>query len=97
MKPLFLALCLAAGLAGGLLSHYVWPEPVQAQIPPPAEIRAQRFVLEDSSGRTMGTLSVDAPGPGRIARGATGRIRLFDEHGREVWRSPLNGILPATE
>lgn len=97
MKPLFVIFAWAAGLAGGLLSHYAWPQPVRAQAPAPTEIRAQRFVLEDSAGRTIGTLSLEMPNPRRSTRGSVGGIRLFDERGREVWRSPLNGILPATE
>lgn len=97
MKLLFLTLALAAGLAGGLLSHYFWPEPVEAQSAAPMEIRAQRFVLEDAAGKTMGTLSVELPRSGGPARGAVGRVHLFDQRGREVWKSPVTGILPAAE
>ena len=97
MKPLSLILAVAAGLAGGLLSHYVWPQPVQAQAPAPMEVRAQRFILEDSTGKTMGTLSVEVPRSGGFVRGGVGRIHLFDERGREVWKTPVTGILPATE
>lgn len=100
MKTLYLTLALAAGLTGGILSRYLWPLPVHAQAQPPApqEIRAQRFVLEDAAGKTLGTFSVDAPRPGAFARYATGNIRLFDERGREIWRSPnRGGVFPATE
>ena len=100
MKALYLTLALAAGLAGGILSRYLWPQPVQAQTPPsaPREIRAQRFVLEDAGGKTLGTFAIEMGRPGALARFASGSIRLFDGQGREVWRSPNRvGILPATE
>jgi hypothetical protein len=84
VKPLYLTLALAAGLAGGLISHYVWPQPVQAQAPASMEIRAQRFVLEDSTGRTLGTLSVELPRSGKLVRSAAGTIHLFDERGHEI-------------
>ena len=95
MKPLFLTLSLAAGLAGGMLSHYV-PAQAQAQ-QTPQEIRAQRFVLEDANGRTLGTFAPEIQRNGIALRGASGGIRLFDERGREIWRSPTRGIFPATE
>lgn len=98
MKALYSTLALAAGLLGGMLSHYVWPPLAQAQAPPPPqEVRAQRFILEDANGRTLGTFSPEAPRSGSLARGAAGAIRLFDERGREVWRTPTRGIVPATE
>ncbi len=98
MKPLYLTLSLAAGLAGGMLSHYVWPQPAQAQAQQtPQEIRAQRFVLEDANGRTLGTFAPETQRNGIALRGASGGIRLFDERGREIWRSPTRGIFPATE
>jgi hypothetical protein len=91
VRQLSLALAFAAGLAGGVLSHYVWPQPVHAQSQNPKEIRAQSFVLEDANGKTFGTFSVEAPRPrGRLTAG--GSIRLFDDRGREIWNSPFNGI-----
>ena len=99
MKALSLTLALAAGLAGGILSHYVWPQAVAAQAPPatPQEIRAQRFILEDAAGKTLGTFSAEVPRNAIAGRGTHGAIRLFDDRGRELWRSPSLGILPATE
>ena len=99
MKVLSLTLALAAGLAGGILSHYLWPQPVQAQARPqaPQEIRAQSFILEDANGRTLGTFSPETPRNGIPARGLSGSLRLFDERGREIWRSPTRSIYPATE
>lgn len=96
MKPLTLTLAVLAGFLGGVLSHSVWPQPVQAQPQTPKEIRAQSFVLEDSNGKTLGTFSIDMPRTGSVRR-AAGTIRLFDERGREVWRTPTLGIVPATE
>jgi hypothetical protein len=79
MKKLNLALALASGLVGGLVSHYLIPQTVEAQSPaPPAkEIRAQSFVLVNESGSVLGKFTVD--GGGKPA------IRLFDARGREVW------------
>jgi hypothetical protein len=99
VKALSLTLALAAGLAGGILSHYLWPAVVQAQSRPqtPQEIRAQSFVLEDANGRTLGTFSPETQRNGIPERDLSGSIRLFDERGREIWRSPTRGIFPATE
>ena len=99
MKALYLTLALAAGLAGGLLSHYIWPPAVQAQPRPQAtqEIRAQSFILEDAGGKTLGTFSPETQRGGIPGRGLSGSIRLFDERGREIWRSPTRSIYPATE
>jgi hypothetical protein len=97
VRQLNLILALAAGLIGGVLSHYAWPQPVEAQSQSPNEIRAQRFVLEDANGKTLGMMSLEAPRPGTSARGASGSVRLFDDRGREIWRNPINGIIPATK
>lgn len=97
MKPLTLTLALMAGFLGGALSHSIWPQPVQAQPQTPKEIRARSFVLEDANGRTLGTFSIEMPRAGNPIRRAAGTIRLFDERGREVWRTPSLGIVPATE
>ena len=61
MKKLNLALSIAAGLLGGVLSHYVWTQPVQAQArkPAPKEIRAQSFVLVNDKDQVEGVFSVD--------------------------------------
>ena len=101
LKQLNLILALATGLAGGAVSRYLLPQTVQAQSQTPKEIRAQRFVLVDADGKTLGTLSVDVPPSGTSARGfpirESGSIRLFDDRGYEIWRNPpSNGIVPAT-
>jgi hypothetical protein len=92
-KALTIALALAAGFGGGLLTRYLAP-PVafaQNQTPVATEIRAQSFVLVDSSDRAVGTFAYD---------GVTGeplmlrmhqpipqptRIVLRDFSGKEIW------------
>jgi len=57
------ALALAAGLAGGILTRYIAPQPAfaQDQAPVTKEIRAQNFTLVDSSGRAVGTFAAGHP------------------------------------
>ena len=71
-------LCLAAGIAGGLLAHFAWSLPVHAQSvivsggppsPPlvyaasPLEVHAQEFILVDSKGQQEATIkTVDVQG-----------------------------------
>ena len=78
MKKLNLALALAAGFLGGVLSHYLAPPVVQAESPAvPAELRARSFLLVSEKGTVRGTFALDSQG--RPA------LRLFDATGREVW------------
>jgi hypothetical protein len=76
-----LGLSLAAGLLGGLLSHYVAPEMVHAAqvapAPPPKEIRAQTFVLVHGDGSPAGLFGVDLNG--------RANIELFDRAGKVIW------------
>ena len=64
-RNLTLAISLAAGLLGGVLSHYVTLPAVHAQAPAPnaVEIRAQRFTLVDDQGSAIGTFTVRESGP----------------------------------
>jgi hypothetical protein len=94
MKKLKLRLSIVAGLFGGLLSHYVWPQPVQAQIqlqiPAPKEVRAQSFVLVDDKGKVQGVFTFNEPTNGRPS------VELFDGNGREIWSaggSPLRPLV----
>jgi hypothetical protein len=93
MKKLNLALSIAAGLLGGVLSHYVWTQPVQAQsrIPAPKEIRAQSFVLVDDKGAVQGVFSIDEPRVGRPS------VKLFDSDGREIWSAGGNRLHPVSD
>jgi hypothetical protein len=89
MKKLNWALALAAGFAGGALSHYLAPPAVEAQTPAaPTELRARSFLLVNEQGAVRGTFSLDASG--RPA------LRLFDASGREVWSAEMPTVRPAT-
>ena len=80
-----LVLSIAAGLLGGLISHFAWMQPVRAQsqmMLAPAEIRAQNFVLVDSKGVIQGIFSVDEPKNGPAG------IKLLNGQGHEIWRAP---------
>ena len=79
MKKLNLTLALAAGLLGGILSHYAVVTPIahaQMQTLAPKEIQAQSFVLVDERGEISGVFAFDDQG--------RPIIRLFHE-GREIW------------
>ena len=79
MKKLNLALALAAGFAGGVLSHALTAPAVLAQSPaaPAAEVRARSFLLVNENGQVVGRFSAESDG--RPA------LRLFDSTGHEVW------------
>jgi hypothetical protein len=52
-------LCLAAGIIGGVVSHYAWAPSVSAQIVgQPRQVRAQEFVITDEHNQTEATLTV---------------------------------------
>ena len=58
------ALALAAGFLGGVLSHYLAPTAVLAQSQPaaPKEIRAERFVVVDGKGTARGIFAIETTG-----------------------------------
>ena len=64
-KTLTVALALAAGLFGGMLTRYITPPAAHAQDQAAIakEIRAQSFTLVDQFDHTAGTFSYE-PGPG---------------------------------
>jgi hypothetical protein len=71
-------LSLAVGLLGGCLSHYVFPERVQAaQLAPPKQVMAQSFMLVNSDGSPAGLFGFDLRG--------RPEIELFDSTGKVVW------------
>lgn len=83
-----IVLPLAAGLLGGILSHYALVTPpvqAQSQAVPPREIRAQSFVLMNERGEIGGTFAFDDQG--------RPVIQLF-QRGREIWRAGGNFIRP---
>jgi len=80
MKRLNLGLSIAAGLLGGIFSHYVWTQPVQAQnqAPAPKELRAQSFVVVNDKGEIQGVLTFGE------SKGDRTSIKLYDGKGREI-------------
>ena len=107
-NKLVVAVALAAGLVGGMLTRYLAPPPVfaQTQTPVTNEIRARSFVLVDQFNEAVGTFTSE-PLPGRALRqfqtpGDQGfqlttpqaRIVLRDANGRELWSAGGNPIRP---
>jgi len=82
---------LLAGLAAGILVHYVAPAPVFAQNPaPPAkELRAQSFTFVDASDHATATLTVET---GRSP--ARQSLVLRDGSGRVIWSAGGMGLIP---
>jgi hypothetical protein len=78
-RKLNFGLPLAAGLLGGILSHYIPVKPVlaQAKIVPPKEISAQTFLLVNDKGIPFGMFGFDANG--------NALIRLQDQSGKVIW------------
>jgi hypothetical protein len=97
-KTLTVALPLAAGLLGGMLTRYIAPPAAFAQNPAPVakEIRAQSFTLVDSSDHTLGVFTAE-PASRNPGNSTPRRIVLRDSHGREIWSAGGNGIRPASE
>jgi len=90
MKKLHLALALAAGFAGGTLSHLLGAAPVMAESRPAfvTEVRAHSFVLVNEQGRVLGTFT----------SGSEGRpaLRMFDTNGREIWSAEAPSLRAST-
>jgi hypothetical protein len=98
---LVVAVALAAGLAGGMLTRYIAPPTAYAQAPatPPQtpvtdELRARSFVLVDQFNDSVGTFTAEpisgnnartSPGPGPLQRGVPARIVLRDAYGHQIW------------
>jgi hypothetical protein len=105
------ALALAAGLLGGLLTHYIAPSAAFAQVQTPAspvqgvpnnrpitkEIRAQSFTLVDQADHAVGTFTVEPARPVRRDLKVGARIVLRDSNGREIWSAGGSTILPLSE
>jgi len=72
------AFSLAAGLLGGVVSHYLSSPVVNAETyaPVPKEIRAESFLLVNGKGVVIERLANDGGRPS---------VRLFDERGEEIW------------
>jgi hypothetical protein len=99
MNRMTIAIALAAGLVGGVISRYISPAPVlaqqaQPQSPAPVELRAQRFVLVNPDGSVAGTFAVEQPKPTDFPF-MPRSIRLLDWSGKEIWRaggSPVRNL-----
>jgi hypothetical protein len=62
-----IALSLAAGLLGGMLSRYVTPMPVHAQAPPaPVQTLKLPVALVDQAGTPVGSIALDYDGKANI-------------------------------
>ena len=76
-RKLNVGLSFAAGLLGGILSHYI-SLPVHAQSNvAPQKIVAQSFILVDNQGVPAGVFGFGKDG------GAS--IKLFDKTGKVIW------------
>lgn len=77
MNKRIVVIAFAAGVMGGVISHYVSPPLVHAESSP-REVRAQSFVLINERGTVVGTFSEEAD---------RAVLKLFDAHGEEIWRA----------
>lgn len=91
MKNLNVPLALAAGLIGGILSHYAW-SPVLAQTPASHVVSAQSFALVDGNGKTVGVFTTE----GAMTEKQVGDVRqrsgnvavvLYDAAGKKIWQA----------
>jgi hypothetical protein len=89
-RHLTLGLSLAAGLLGGMLSHYVSLDFVhaQTQAAPPKEISAQKFVLVNDEGIPAGVFGIEKDG--------SASIQLMDRDGKVVWSAGKTKAKPLT-
>jgi hypothetical protein len=82
-------LAATAGLAGGLVPHFLLVEPGRAQaavLPEESKIiRAQQFSVVNEQGKVVGTLGVGRDGKAEII--------LYDAGGRTIW-STRAGVIP---
>jgi hypothetical protein len=101
-NKLTIAVALAAGLAGGMLAHFISPPSVFAQSPPAAqaptpaadEVRAKNFVLVDQNNNAVGTFTVEPPSdhPLALGIGSGPHIVLRNAHGGVIWRFNGTGL-----
>jgi hypothetical protein len=86
---LFLALAVAAGFVGGVLSQYIFTASIYAQSQT-KEIAAQRFVLKTEAGSNAGIIAIDQTD-------GQPNIVLFDEKGRVLWSARGRRLQPLSE
>ena len=100
-----LAVALAGGIIGGLISRSLSPDPVLAQAPtasPTVELRAQRFVLLNQNGAVVATFTGELPSlpvgivnPRPDISDSRPSVRILDPNGNEMWRvggNPVRGL-----
>ncbi len=87
-RKLNICLSLAAGVLGGLLSHYIALNAVHAQTlsTPPKEITAKSFILVNDQGAPAGTFGFDQNG--------NASIKLFDKAGKVIWSAGKPNLAP---
>jgi hypothetical protein len=92
-RTMNIAVTLAAGLLGGLLSRYLAPTPAfaqtQAPAPVPREVRAQSFILVNKEGKPLGRIGFDSNGQPFIT--------LVDEEGRTLWSTKASLLLQSSK
>jgi hypothetical protein len=89
-RTVMLALSLAAGLLGGLLSRNITLSSVHAQTQTdPVELRARSFTLVSDQGRVMGTFTAREVFPNVKIQSdkiiLPARVVLIDPTGHEIW------------
>jgi hypothetical protein len=70
-------LAVGAGFIGGMISGRLQPASVYAQAPAQNELRAQRFVVVDASGKPRGAFGLDENGDAIL--------EVIDRKGRPDW------------
>ena len=94
-KNMTLVLAFAAGVVGGMLSHYLTPTIAlaQSQNVAPKEVRAQSFVLVDAKGVARGVFAIETNGfPTIEAMSEGGRIYRLTR--QPNLRHPTPTLLP---
>jgi len=94
-RKLNIVLSLAVGLLGGISSHYLWPQTVQAQAqtPAPKEVLAQNFVLVDDKGKPQAVFTIGEATNGRPGLPPQTVVKLLDGNGHEIWSVPGRSLL----
>ncbi|MFZ0884312.1 MAG: hypothetical protein WAN14_13020 [Candidatus Acidiferrales bacterium] len=77
-----LGLSLVAGLLGGFMSYSLFPRVLHAQeqAPAPKTITAERFILKNEQGTTVGVFGL---------KDGKANITLFDSTGRVIWSTEV--------
>ncbi len=88
-NKLTFVLVLAAGFAGGMLTRFVSPPPVQAQnLIVPTEMRAKSFVLTSPEGNPVATFTTEPLGNFNY------RVVLQSPNGNTLWSAGGSMLRP---